>query len=423
MAASFNGPPVAKRIDAQIDFDWNSAAPVTELHQDAFAVRWKGYIVPPRVGDFEFDMRLAHCYPCGDREHFVVRIDGKDVSTYATKGDDGRESTTPRFHVKFSDTEPHAIEVDYTHHAPLFGAGITLEWVPAPGVLQAEAVKAAQQADLVIAMIGLSPELEGEEMNVQVEGFAGGDRTDVKLPRSQEQMLEQIAAVGKPMVAVLLNGSALAVPYAEAHANAILEAWYPGEFGGKAIAQTLKGENNPAGRLPVTFYRSVDELPAFTDYSMKNRTYRYFTGTPEYGFGYGLSYTTFSYQHLRLDRTTVHAGEPLTATVSVTNTGKVAGDEVVQLYLKAPQDANGGLSPHLQLEGFERISLKPRETREISFTLTPRQQSQVDAQGSRAVQPGQYTLAVGGAQPTDRRSTTPAQSTTFRIEGTQELPR
>jgi beta-glucosidase len=421
MAASFEGKPVATRTDAQVDFDWNSAAPVEGLSQESFAVRWKGYIVPPRVGDLEFNMRLAHCYPCGDHEHFVVKVDGRDVSTFATEGAEGRESTTPRFHVNFADTKPHAIEVDYTHHAPLFGAGITLEWVPPPGILQAEALKAAQQADLIVAMIGLSPELEGEEMKVQVEGFSGGDRTDIKLPASQEQMLEQVAALGKPVVAVLLNGSAVAVPFAEAHANAILEAWYPGEFGGKAIARTLKGENNPGGRLPVTFYRSVDDLPAFSDYSMQNRTYRYFKGKPEYGFGYGLSYTKFSYKNLRVKQPILKAGEPLTVTVSVENTGAVAGDEVAQLYLVPPATGNGGLSPQLQLEGFKRISLKRGETREVDFTLTARQLSQVDAKGEREVQPGEYQLAVGGAQPHDPQAVTPAQTATFRIVGSQTL--
>jgi beta-glucosidase len=422
MAASFVGKPVATRTDASVDFDWNSAAPVEGLSQEDFAVRWTGYIVPPRVGDVEFNMRLAHCYPCGDYEHFIVKVDGKDLSSYGTNGEESRESTTPRFHVSFADTKAHSIEVDYTHRAPLFGAGITLEWVPPPGVLHAEAVKAAEQADLVIAMIGLSPELEGEEMKVQVEGFSGGDRTDVKLPSSQEQMLDQVAALGKPMVVVLLNGSALAVPFAEAHANAILEAWYPGEFGGKAIAQTLTGENNPGGRLPVTFYRSVKDLPAFSDYSMKNRTYRYFTGSPEYEFGFGLSYTKFSYKRLHLQQPVLNAGESLTATVSVTNTGALAGDEVAQLYLMPPKNGNGGLSPQLQMEGFKRFSLKPGETREVVFTLTPRELSQVDARGEREVQPGDYTLAVGGAQPNDPHAVTSAQAASFRIVGSQALP-
>ena len=194
-------------------------------------------------------------------------------------------------------------------------------------------------------------------MKIQIPGFSGGDRTDIKLPDSQVQMLQQLAATGKPLVVVLLNGSALAVNWAQDHANAILEAWYPGEAGGTAIAETLTGKNNPSGRLPLTFYTSLDELPPFTDYSMKNRTYRYFTGKPLYDFGYGLSYTKFAYSHVKLSEPTVHAGDTLTVEADVKNIGARAGDEVAELYLIPPHDGNGGLSPNLQLAGFERVHL------------------------------------------------------------------
>jgi beta-glucosidase len=414
--------PVTTRTDRQIDFDWNSAAPVAGLHQDSFSVRWTGVIVPPQAGPQEFNMRLAHCYPCGDKESFTVKVDGKSITTYSNEVSESRPSSTPRFSVDFSDTKPHPIEITYTHTAPLFGGGITLEWVPPAGILQTEAVAAAKSADLVIAMVGLSPELEGEEMPIHVEGFSGGDRTDIKLPSSQQAMLEQVAATGKPMVVVLLNGSALSVNWAQQHANAVLEAWYPGEFGGKAIAETLRGQNNPAGRLPVTFYASIDQLPAFDDYSMKARTYRYFTGDPLYRFGYGLSYTHFAYKNLKLSTDHLSAGQPLTATVDVTNTGKLPGDEVAELYLIPPADANTGLSPKLQLDGFQRINLRPSETRTLTFTLDPRQLSEVDAQGTRSVQPGSYGISVGGAQPTDPLSPTPNQSARFTIDGTSPLP-
>ncbi|SNT36685.1 beta-glucosidase [Granulicella rosea] len=422
-AGAPEGKPAAVRTDDQIDFDWNSASPVAGLKQDDFAVRWTGYLLPPMAGDLEFNMRLAHCYPCGDREHFTVKIDGREVSAYGTSAEEGRESTTPRFHVNFADTRPHRIEVVYTHSAPLFGGGITLEWVPPAGVLQKEAVAAAQASDLVVAMVGLSPELEGEEMKIQVPGFAGGDRTDIQLPASQVKMLQDVAATGKPMVVVLLNGSALAVNWAQEHANAILEAWYPGEFGGKAIADTLLGRNNPAGRLPVTFYASVDDIPAFDDYAMKNRTYRYFTGTPLYRFGYGLSYTRFAYANLKIDHASLSAGDTLTATVEVKNTGPVAGEEVAQLYLVPPAAGNGGLSPHLQLEGYQRVSLKPGESRKLTFTLSPRDLSEVDAQGVRSVQPGSYSVAVGGAQPGDKQAPAASVSAQFTIAGTAAIAR
>jgi len=278
-------------------------------------------------------------------------------------------------------------------------------------------VKVAEQADLIVAMVGLSPELEGEEMKIHVEGFSGGDRTDVKLPASQQKLLEDLASTGKPIILVLLNGSALAVNWAQEHANAILEAWYPGEFGGKAIAETLLGKSNPAGRLPITFYRSVADLPSFDDYSMKNRTYRYFTGTPLYEFGYGLSYTKFAYSSLKLSSSSLRAGDVLTAEVDVKNTGRVAGDEVAEVYLTPPSLGNGGLSPKLQLVGFQRISLKAGESRHLKFALTPRDLSEVDAKGNREVQPGAYSIAIGGAQPYDPLAPEPSQTALFTIDG------
>jgi beta-glucosidase len=422
-ATDFAGKPVATRVDHQIDFDWNAAAPVPQVKQEAFGVKWSGVIEAPQAGEFEFSMRLAHCYPCSDKETFEVKVDGKVVDRYATSGAAGRESTTPRFHVSFADTHAHPIEIEYTHSAPLFGGGITLEWVPPPGLLQKRAMDAVEQSDLVIAMVGLSPELEGEEMKIEVPGFAGGDRTDIKLPESQLQLLQRAKQSGKPMIVVLLNGSALSVPFAQENANAILEAWYPGEFGGKAIADTLTGVNNPAGRLPVTFYKSVADLPPFTDYSMAKRTYRYYAGKPLYGFGFGLSYTTFSYSNLTRSTKAVEAGNPLTAKVQVRNSGHVAGDEVVELYLAAPRSGNEGLSPRIQLAGFQRISLKAGESRTVSFELSPRDLSQVDAKGVRSVQPGTYTIFCGGTQPSDPNAGAEPERTSFSIKGSSPVPR
>ncbi len=297
-----------------------------------------------------------------------------------------------------------------------------MDWTPTAAQLLPEALNIAKGADLVVAMLGLSPDLEGEEMPVKLPGFAGGDRTDINLPASQAALLDGLIASGKPLVVILLNGSAIAINTADARANAVLEAWYPGEAGSQALADTLVGKNNPSGRLPVTFYKSESDLPGFEDYSMKNRTYRYFTGTPLYGFGYGLSYTKFAYSGLKLSTGRLSAGDSLTAEVTVKNTGKVAGDEVAELYLLPPAEGNGGLSPKQQLEGFQRVMLKPGESRKISFTLSPRQPSEVDAQGTRAVQPGMYAIAVGGSQPKDPKAPTPAQTASFTIHGTQPLP-
>jgi beta-glucosidase len=239
------------------------------------------------------------------------------------------------------------------------------------------------------------------------------------LPDVQQELLEAVAKTGKPMVVVLLNGSALAVNWAQQNARALLEAWYPGQAGGTAIAETLSGKNNPAGRLPVTFYAGVDQLSAFDDYSMANRTYRYFKGKPLYAFGDGLGYTTFAYSGLKLSSKSLKAGDPLTVEADVRDTGPLPGDEVSELYLIPPQST---LAPKQALAGFQRFHLDPGETRHITFTLDPRTLSQVDEKGTRAVIPGNYKLSLGSSQPDgDAASTT--QSVPFTITGTKDLPR
>ena len=259
-----------------------------------------------------------------------------------------------------------------------------------------EAAAVAKQADAVIAFVGLSPELEGEEMPVHVEGFAGGDRTSIDLPAAQNNLLTAIEASGKPLIVVLLNGSAVAVNFAREHAKAILEAWYPGEAGGNAIAETLSGKNNPGGRLPVTFYASTDQLPPFTDYSMRHRTYRFFTGQPLYPFGYGLSYTQFAYSNLRVSPEQADSSNSVTVEADVRNAGPRRGDEVVELYLTTPPFPN---APLRALRGFSRISLDPGESRHVSFELSPRQLSSVAEDGSRSVLAGEYKFTLGGSQP------------------------
>jgi beta-glucosidase len=267
-----------------------------------------------------------------------------------------------------------------------------------------------------VACVGLSPELEGEEMPIKLDGFSGGDRTDIVLPAVQEDLLKALIATGKPVVVVLQNGSALAVNYAAEHAAAILEAWYPGEEGGTAIAETLAGENNPAGRLPVTFYRSLAQLPSFDDYAMKGRTYRYMTDAPLYGFGYGLSYTTFSYGDVNPVAKSVKAGDSVTIKSEVKNTGKVAGDDVVELYLAQPQT---DVSPRIALAGFKRVHLVPQQATTVEFMLDPRTLSEVDADGKRVEMPGEYKVYFGGAQPLDDA----APAATFTVSGTVELPK
>jgi len=278
------------------------------------------------------------------------------------------------------------------------------------------AIAAAKNADVVVAVMGITSELEGEEMPVSEEGFKGGDRTSVDLPKPEQELLEAVTAAGKPVVLVLANGSALAVNWANEHVNAILESWYAGEEGGAAIAETLSGKNNPGGRLPVTFYTGVDQLPSFEDYAVKGRTYRYFEGKPLFPFGHGLSYTTFSYGGLRLSKNAIKAGDPVIAEVTVTSTGKLEGDEVVQLYLSFP---NVDGAPIRALRGFKRVHLKIGESQSLRFELHERDLSMVTAAGEPIMAGGQYTVSVGGGQP---NTEAPAVAGTFQVNGTKALP-
>jgi beta-glucosidase len=228
--------------------------------------------------------------------------------------------------------------------------------------------------------------------------------------------LEAVAATGKPLIVVLQSGSAVALNWANEHAAAIIEAWYPGVEGGTAIARTLAGMDDPAGRLPVTFYSSVNDLPAFTDYSLKGKTYRYFTGKPLWGFGYGISYSTFKYGPVKLSTETLKAGDPLIAKVTVTNTGALAGDEVVEAYLKTPQ-ADG---PIHSLVGFERVNIPAGVSKEVTIAIDPRSISSVDEKGDRSILEGKYTLTLGGAQPQDTEAKSEAG---FAVTGNLALPK
>jgi beta-glucosidase len=281
----------------------------------------------------------------------------------------------------------------------------------------AEAVEIAAKAEMVIMVMGLTSDLEGEEMPIQIEGFVGGDRTDIALPRPQVELLQRIHALGKPIVLVLMNGSALAVNWANEHVPAILEAWYPGGDGGTAIADVIFGHYNPGGRLPLTFYKSVDDLPPFEDYRMEGHTYRYFRGEPLFPFGYGLSYATFSYSDLKLSAEAIAPGETLAVSVNVRNAGERAGDEVVQLYLS---DVQASVPvPNRQLAGFERVHLSPGEIKMITFELAPRQLSQIDDDGRRVIEPGAFQIAIGGGQPTskDLADEDTVLITTFQVTG------
>ena len=406
-----SGKPVLTRTDRNINFNWDKVVPVKGLQRNNYSVRWSGSFLPPAPGDYKLGIRINYCYSCENAEGFKLYLDGNLLveSEGQKTSERGAVFEAP---LHFSDTQPHSVRLEYFHHSG--SAGIDLTWQAPAAVLLDQAVAAAKQSDVIIACVGLAPMLEGEEMPVKLAGFSGGDRTSIDLPDTQEELLKALAATGKPLIVVLQNGSALAVNWAQDHANAILEAWYPGEEGGTAIAETLAGDNDPAGRLPLTFYSSLNQVPPFEDYAMQGRTYRYFSETPLYGFGYGLSYTSFAYAGLRVP-SEVKAGEPVTIEGDVKNTGAMAGDEVVELYLTQPK---GFETPIRELAGFERVHLAPGESAHISLTIEPRSLGQVDAQGNHVILPGEYSVSLGGAQPQDSAS---AQIANFNVVGQADL--
>jgi beta-glucosidase len=406
----FSGKPVVTRVDPEIDFDWDGDTPDPAVTRDRFCTRWSGFITAPGPGSYTFSSKFAKRWfdqKGGENEAFKILIDGKLVS-------EGTNDKRPDAPFTFADTKPHAIAIEYVHDFPRLDGGITIGWIPDEEQMRAEAVRAAEQADVVVAVVGLnSYTLEGEEYPLHIPGFSGGDRTNIELPDTQVKLLNSLAATGKPLVVVLMNGSALAGAWVK-DAGALLEAWYPGEEGGAAIAQTLSGRNNPSGRLPLTFYASSKDLPAFGDYSMQHRTYRYYKGETLFHFGEGLSYTTFAYSKAKASAAVIQAGKPLRVDVDVKNSGPVDGDDVVELYVVPPQ---GGVAAIQALQGFQRVTVAAGETQHLQFTLQPRSLSVVDAAGVRRVKAGTYRIVVGGGLPN-----VSSQMVTVKIVGDQVLP-
>jgi len=395
--------PIVSRTEANVKLT-ESNLPAEIASRKTFGVQWSGFFTPTESGDFLLGMR---CEGFGR-----LAVDGKQIATAFGGGTRGLASGVGRVHLEKG--RKVALEVSYgtrnsKPHAELI-------WAKANNLPSPEAIAAAKNADAVIAVVGITSQLEGEEMPVTEPGFLGGDRTSIDLPQPEEELVEAVSATGKPLVVVLMNGSALSVNWINDHANAILEAWYPGEEGGAAVAETLSGKNNPAGRLPVTFYKEVSQLPHFEDYGMEGRTYRYFKGKPLYPFGHGLSYTTFKYSDLSIPNQAVDAGHPVEADVSVTNTGTRAGDEAVQVYLKFPVVKG---APLVALRGFQRIHLEPGASQKVHFELKDRDLGMVTENGDPIVAQGDYTISIGGGQPD---TGAPGVSGHFHIEGQIGLP-
>ena len=376
------GKPLFTRIDDNIDFYWEAGSPDPRMPVDNFGIRWTTFLKVPQTGDYEiggWSMPSFKIY-CDDKE--ILGGNNEHSAFHSSK------------ELKLEVGKRYKLVFDYRNY---HGDGdARLLWTTPQPNMQALAVEAAKKSDIVVLVLGLNQRLEGEEMPIQVDGFKGGDRTHLNLPKTQSDLMEALKATGKPIVLVLINGSALSINYAAENMDAILTAGYPGQQGGNAIADVLFGDYNPAGRLPVTYYKSVEQLPAFENYDMEGRTYRYFRQAPLYPFGFGLSYTRFAYSKLTIPAEAKTGGQ-VHVSVNVTNTGDRDGDEVVQLYLTDEKASTP--RPIRQLEGFKRISLKKGESQIVEFTLEPRAFSMINNKDIQVVEPGWFTISVGGEQP------------------------
>jgi beta-glucosidase len=366
------GDPKLTRVDNNINFYWYKS-PLNDKMEDQFSVRWTGILVPKKSGNYVFGGTVR------------VKVDGNLLTKVPVPLEKGKSYKLEAVIYIAPFWWSNAIE-----------PSATLTWAETSRDYRKEALAAARKADVVIFCGGISANLEGEEMPLEIDGFSHGDRTHLNLPKIQEDLLKELHKTGKPVVYVNFSGSAIALNWESENLPAVIQAFYPGEATGTALANILFGNVNPSGRLPVTFYKSVTDLPDFKDYTMDGRTYRYFKGNPLWGFGYGLSYTSFKYKKL-LVPSSVPAGNELKISVEVTNTGKMDGEEVVQVYI-SDKEASAPV-PLRSLAGFKRVFLRAGETKKVEITLKPERFSIIDNDYNRIIEPGKFIISAGGQQP------------------------
>jgi beta-glucosidase len=369
------GTPSFTQIDSCINLYWY-LSPLKHTVEDTFSVKWTGILIPSATGNYLFGGSTR------------VKINGQPVPAQGIGLEKGKHYDLEAIFSIVPFWWNNAVE-----------PSATLTWTETTHDYQHDALEAAKEADVIIFCGGISSNLEGEEMPLVIDGFSHGDRTSLDLPKIQEDLLKTLYKTGKPIVYVNFSGSALSLNWESENLPAIIQAFYPGEATGYALARVLFGESNPSGRLPVTFYRSVNDLPDFKDYNMAGRTYRYFSGSPLWGFGFGLSYTNFAYRNIGVPKK-IEAGQDVPLSVDVTNTGKTPGEEVVEIYI-TEKDASVPV-PIRALAGFKRVFLKAGETQKVELTLKPERFSLIDNNFNRVIEPGQYVISVGGQQPDDQ---------------------
>jgi len=398
----FSGTPLFTEVAKEVNKNWSDKAPRSDMDDDGFSVRWTGELVPDKTAVYQ----LGFISTCNTRLYLNDSLVAKTIYHFRDEYGDPRLRKSTPMTLESGKKYKIVLEAIETYA----DAQVQLVWAsPQPGLMK-EALETARKADMVVMCMGLTARMEGEEMDIVIDGFKAGDRTKIELPRPQRELIRAIRALGKPVIVVLLNGSALAINWEQENIPAILEAWYPGQAAGQAIADVLFGDYNPGGKLPVTFYKSLNDLPSFREYNIKGQTYRFFEGEPLYPFGHGLSYTTFAYSDLKVE-SQVRAGDSLTVALTVRNSGTMRGDEVVQIYLshlKAPVRV-----PIHTLVEFRRINLAPGESAQLEFTIPSDAFSMIDENGKKATVPGDCEIFVGGGQP--GRTKVPGIKASLRI--------
>ncbi len=403
-----SGEPVFTTTDKIIDMNWSDKAPRENIDDDNFSVRWTGELVPDKTATYQ----LGFVSTTNTRLYLNDSLIAKTIYHFRDEYGDPRLRKSPTMKLEAGKKYKIVLEAIETYA----DAQVQLVWARPQPELKKEALDVARKADAIVMCMGLTARMEGEEMDIVIDGFRAGDRTKLDLPRPQQELIKEITALGKPVILVLLNGSALAINWEHANVPAILEAWYPGQAGGQAIADVLFGDYNPAGRLPVTFYRSVNDLPSFKEYDLTNQTYRYFKGQPLYSFGHGLSYTTFEYNDLDIQNS-YKTGDSVKLSVAIKNTGALRGDEVVQVYVKNVNPKAKG--PLRSLAAFQRVTIDPGQSKKVSLTLFPDTFATYDENGAKKILPAQFEIAVGGGQPDVRMSgvTLPSLKATISLTG------
>ncbi len=387
-APDFKGEPKLVRVDSMINFYWYKS-PVDQKLEVQFSAKWSGILIPRATGTYKFGGNVR------------VSINGQSA------GDQG---------ILLEKGKQYMLEASYTTIPYWWNSSVEpsakMTWVDVSRNYTKEAIAAAGKADVIVFCGGISASLEGEEMPLEIDGFSHGDRTHIDLPKVQEDLLKELQKTGKPIIFVNFSGSAVALNWENENLPAVIQAFYPGEATGTALARLLFGEFNPSGRLPVTFYKSVNDLPDFKDYRMEGRTYRYFKGEPLWEFGYGLSYSAYTYKNMQLPES-AKAGREIKISVDVTNTGIMDGEEVVQVYI-TDKDATVPV-PVRSLAGFKRVMLKAGETKKVEMVLKPESFSLIDQNYSRIVEPGKFVVSAGGQQP-DEKAIAAGQAVQKEIE-------